>query len=105
MTASWQNIVVVCLDRSAPANVELLVEVFVVLTPRDHRGAQVEAGQGPGRAHLPHLGQAGVQSLVLVYNGLQLSTIRKGMKRRAISCFKKYEANVPLFYKRKKYYF
>lgn len=77
--------VVVCLDRSAPANVELLVELFVVLTARDHGGAQVEAGQWPGGAHLLHLDQAGVDGLVLVYNGLQSSTFREG----SISMFKK----------------
>ena len=71
----------VCLDRSAPANVEMLMEMFVVLTPSDHRGAEVEAAQRPGRAHLPHLSQAGVQTLVFVYNGLQLSSFR------AFPCF------------------
>ena len=54
--------------------------MFVVLTARDHGGAQVEAGQRPGRAHLPHLGQAGVESLVLVYHGLQISTMTENVK-------------------------
>ena len=67
-----------CLDGSAPANVELLVEMFVELTARDHGGAQIVICQRPGRAHLPHLGQAGVDGLVLVYNGLQVTTVMEG---------------------------
>ena len=74
----------VCLDRSAPANVELLVEMFVELTARDHGGAEVEAGERPGRADLPHLGQAGIESLVLVYYGLQISTITVKLERKII---------------------
>ena len=35
------------LDRSAPADVEVLVEMFVELTARDHCGAEVEAGKRP----------------------------------------------------------
>ena len=74
--------VCVCLDRSAPANVELLVEMFVELTARDDGGTEVEAGERPGRTDIPHLGQAGVQSLVLIYNSLQISTITVKKKEK-----------------------